>query len=208
MENASLDMRMDLSQSISAAKIINEYSYADLKEIFLLNGERNASRVAENIIKYREKSPIKTTEQLVKIADISIPRNSRSGHRAKKIFQALRIVVNNELDNLKTALIQASELLNPGGVLAVIDYHSLEARIVKQFFRKLSSPAILLNLPKLPAGAQPEFELLPTVSPTEKEILANPRSASAHLRCIRKIKNAKNLVSKNGLISQKKAAGL
>lgn len=187
MENANLDMRMDLSQNINAAEIVNEYSYDNLKSIFLLNGERNASRVAKNIVKYREISPIKTTQQLVKIADISIPRNYRSGHRAKKIFQALRIAVNNELDSLKKGLVQASQMLNEGGILAVIDYHSLEGKIVKHFFRKLSSPSVELNLPELPSNSFPKFELLPKISPSEKEISDNSRSASAHLRCIKKI---------------------
>ena len=137
-QDAKLDMRMDVDQSFSAYDVVNTYDYNNLVRILREYGEETyATSIARNIIKSREEKPIETTFQLVDIIKKSMPMKAmRDSHPARKTFQAIRIEVNHELDVLKSALEQAIELLNIGGRLCVITFHSLEDRIVKTTFKK------------------------------------------------------------------------
>ncbi len=170
---ASLDMRVDRSQKITAAHLVNSLSASELEDIFLkLGEERWARRVAEFIVRQRQKSPLKTTWDLVEVARKAIPaevRKKRRLHFATKIFQALRIKVNQELENLKIALPLSFELLRPGGRVCVISYHSLEDRIVKREFSKGEKNRLRILTKKV-------------VKPSSSEILANPSARSARLR--------------------------
>lgn len=166
-----LDMRMDLDSSLTAEKIVNEWPYDELARIFYeYGGERFSWRIARRIVNAREKKRIKTTYELVGLIISSYPqRKVRRIHPATKVFQALRIAVNDELDNLKKALPQALEILKPGGRLVVISFHSLEDKIVKNFMR--DNLEVLTRKP---------------VVPTAEEVKLNPRSRSAKLRAGKK----------------------
>ena len=163
---------------LNAEEIVNQWSKEELIRIFREYGEeRFASRIAELIYLNRQKEKIKTTEQLVDIIRLAIPRKYRHGriHFATRTFQALRIEINNELDNLRKALPQALEVLEKGGRLVVISFHSLEDRIVKHSFRELASEGRIKILTKKP------------IIPSEEEINLNSRSRSAKLRAAIKI---------------------
>lgn len=172
-----LDMRMDPKLKVTAADLINTLSENEITEIFKKFGEEKyARRIARGICRAREIRPIKTTKELVEIIIRNLPRGERrKKHPARKCFQALRIVVNDELGNLKEALPQAIELLKKGGRLAVISFHSLEDRIVKNFFKEEEKKGNLKILTKKP------------IRPTEEEKKLNPRSRSAKLRVAQKI---------------------
>ncbi|MDD5382326.1 MAG: 16S rRNA (cytosine(1402)-N(4))-methyltransferase RsmH [Candidatus Margulisbacteria bacterium] len=160
-----LDMRMDKSQKLTAEKIINSFRQADLEKIFKeLGEERFSHRIAKAIITQREKEPIVSTVQLKQVIEKAIP-TWKKRESETRIFQALRIYINNELENLKSALAAAIELLKPGGRIVVISYHSLEDRIVKHVFKEQ-----LKVLTKKP------------VQPTDEETASNPRARSAKLR--------------------------
>jgi 16S rRNA (cytosine1402-N4)-methyltransferase len=183
LKNHELDMRMDRSQSLTAKEVVNTYSLEALTDIFRTYGEeKNAFKIAREIIKRR---PLETTFDLVAITD-RINFDSK-GHSAKRVFQALRIEVNHELDVLEQALTQSLELLNVGGRLVVITFHSLEDRIVKHFMKKHS----VIDAPKsidirnLP---QPPLKLITRKAnlPTEDEVNENKRSHSAKLRVAEK----------------------
>lgn len=190
--DARLDMRMDQTQVLDAYTIINQYAKEKLMQIFYEYGEEPfARKIAENIVKERKISPIETTLQLVDIIKKSLPnaRKNQKGHPAKQVFQALRIEVNNELGGLKSALYQALEMLNPNGRIAVITFHSLEDRIVKQIFREMStqqnSVKNLVDLTQLP----PAYQCLnkkPLVA-SDEEMQNNHRAHSAKLRGIMKL---------------------
>lgn len=190
--DARLDMRMDQTQVLDAYTIINQYAKEKLMQIFYEYGEEPfARKIAENIVKERKISPIETTFQLVDIIKKSLPnaRKNQKGHPAKQVFQALRIEVNNELGGLKSALYQALEMLNPNGRIAVITFHSLEDRIVKQIFREMStqqnSVKNLVDLTQLP----PAYQCLnkkPLVA-SDEEMQNNHRAHSAKLRGIMKL---------------------
>lgn len=169
--DAQLDMRMDSnSQKNTAAKIVNEYSQKEITEILFAGEERFAKPIAKKIIQARKNQPIKTTKELVEIIKLSTPpayRFSRKTHFATGTFRALRMVVNDELNNLKQALNQAEKILSPGGRLAVITFQSLEDRIVKNFFR--DNENLEIKTPK-------------PILPQESEIEINPNSRSAKLR--------------------------
>lgn len=139
--SGDLDMRMDQSQSLTAKKLVNELSEEQLKKIFWEFGEEEfASKIAKNIVKERQNGPIETTLQLNEIVENALPKKvvfSRGG-AAKKVFQALRIAVNGELDNLKETLENLIEMLKPGGKICIISFHSLEDRIVKSVFKEKS----------------------------------------------------------------------
>lgn len=175
---APLDMRMDQTAQIpTAADLVNALHEGELSELFLKLGEENFARpIAKKIVEYRKTKPIQTTDELAKII-LSVRRRSPSDrtHPATRVFQALRIAVNDELNSLRTALPASFETLSKGGRLAVISFHSLEDRIVKEYFRELSdsSQAILINKK--------------IITPTDKEIDQNPRSRSGKLRIIEKI---------------------
>lgn len=192
-ENGPLDMRMDPGQqTLTAAEIVNTYNAADLTRIIRsYSDEKWASRIAEFIVKAREGGRIETSEQLVDVIKAAIPASARraGGHPAKRTFQALRIEVNSELDVLRRGLDAAVRWLNPGGRIAVISYHSLEDRIVKDLFngfaRRCTCPP---DLPMCVCGKKPILDLVTRkpILPTAEEIERNPRARSAKLRVAQK----------------------
>ena len=183
-----LDMRMDTEASISAYEIVNEYSYHDLVRIFYRYGEEKFSKqIARNIEKKREQAPIETTFQLVDIIKESIPAAKRrtGGHPAKRVFQAIRIAVNNELSVFESSLEQAIEVVKVGGRISVITFHSLEDRICKQIFNSYAkNKDIPKNLPILPEDSLSKLKLITKkpICPSNKELEENNRSRSAKLR--------------------------
>lgn len=183
-----LDMRMDTDASISAYEVVNEYSYHDLVRIFYRYGEEKFSKqIARNIEKKRELAPIETTFQLVDIIKESIPAAKRrtGGHPAKRVFQAIRIAVNNELSVFENSLEQAIDIVKVGGRISVITFHSLEDRICKQIFNSYAkNKDIPKNLPVLPEESLSKLKLITRkpICPSEKELEENNRSRSAKLR--------------------------
>lgn len=194
-QDARLDMRMDRSQSLDAYTIVNTYPKQELIRVLRDYGEeRYASSIAGNIERIRREHPIETTMQLVEAVRSALPAKElrKKGHPAKQTFQALRIEVNDELNALRKGLEEALDLLAPGGRCAVITFHSLEDRIVKQTFKDYSSAPFVE--PKLPLTAeqmeQASFHLVTAkpVTATEEELNENHRSHSAKLRVIERIR--------------------
>ncbi len=192
MHDAPLDMRMDPSDPVTAASLVNEWSERDLAQIFSRYGEeRFARQIARAIVQERASTPFESTLQLVATIKRAIPTPSRfgHGHPAKRVFQALRIAVNDELGQLEAGLESALELCAPGGRVAVISFHSLEDRMVKQRFVKSAKGCICPpDLPVCGCGRTPEFRLVThkAVRPNAEEVAANPRSASARLRVVQR----------------------
>ncbi|MGA1449903.1 MAG: 16S rRNA (cytosine(1402)-N(4))-methyltransferase RsmH [Candidatus Nanopelagicales bacterium] len=192
LDENKLDMRMDQTQTFSAKELINEWSEAEIsKVLFEFGEEKFAKKIAKNIIKKRELAPIETTAQLVALIEKSIPAPARrsGGNPAKRTFQALRIAVNQELEVLKKALADALTLLKPGGRIAVLSYHSLEDRIVKELFKsQIAKSELPRKLPVVESLSQ-NFRLLNTkpIKPSFQEIEFNSRSKSAKLRGIEKL---------------------
>jgi len=191
MQNAPLDMRMNPEAPLSAADVVNTYSEDDLHRVIAGYGEeRWARRIARFIVEARQKKPLATTDDLVQVIKAAIPAGARQGgpHPAKRTFQAIRIEVNGELRILKQAILDAVTVLEPGGRVVVITFHSLEDRIVKQAFQELAKGCICP--PKLPVcvcNHQPEVRILiKGDEPTADEIHRNPRSRSAKLRVAEK----------------------
>ena len=186
--DAPLDMRMNPRDAISAREIVNEWSERDLAQIFKRYGEeRYARQIARAIGRERSRRPIERTGELVEIIRAAIPAPARfgDGHPAKRVFQALRIAVNDELGELEHALPAAFEMLRPGGRLAVISFHSLEDRQVKQFMREHERGCICPpDFPVCVCGHEPELRALNRrpIRPSARETGANPRAASARLR--------------------------
>jgi 16S rRNA (cytosine1402-N4)-methyltransferase len=186
--DAPLDMRMDPSEERSAAVVLAEYDERELETIFRTYGEeRYARQIARGIVRRRSESPITRTGQLVDVVRASIPAPARfgDGHPAKRVFQALRIEVNHELESLEAGLPAAFEMLRPGGRLAVISFHSLEDRIVKRFLRDRARGCTCPpELPVCVCGREPEARLLTSrpIRPSAREVDLNPRAASARLR--------------------------
>ncbi|MBR3040977.1 MAG: 16S rRNA (cytosine(1402)-N(4))-methyltransferase RsmH [Lachnospiraceae bacterium] len=186
--DAPLDMRMDRRQELSAYTIVNEYSENDLYRILRDYGEEKfAKNIAKHIVAARAANPIKTTFELNEIIKESIPAKMRSGkgHPSKQTFQAIRIECNRELEVLESALGDMISLLKPDGRLAIITFHSLEDRMVKNVFRKLQNPCICPpNFPVCTCGRKPLGETLTRkpILPSEEEMEENPRSKSAKLR--------------------------
>lgn len=189
-KDSPLDMRMSKS-GFSAYDAVNQLSRGELSEILSTYGEEKyASSIASRIVREREKKPIETTFELCEIISASMPAKAkRDGHPARRTFQALRIYVNREIDMLPGALRDMFECLNPGGVLAIITFHSLEDRIVKNTFHEYCQGCTCPpEFPICVCGKKPKGELLfRSVAPSEEEIAANPRSRSARLRAIRKL---------------------
>ena len=183
-----LDMRMDTDAKISAYEVVNEYSYHDLVKIFYRYGEENFSKqIARNIEKKREQKPIETTFELVEIIKESIPAAKRrtGGHPAKRVFQAIRIAVNNELSVFEDSLEQAIDIVSVGGRISVITFHSLEDRICKQIFNSYSkSKDIPKNLPIMPEENLSKLKVITRkpIYPSDIELEENNRSRSAKLR--------------------------
>ena len=191
--DAPLDMRMDTDSGFSAYNVVNDYSYSDLVKILRDYGEEKyASSIARNIVKERENKEIKTTLELVEIIKKSMPqRELRNGHPARKTFQAIRIEVNHELDVLEEALVQALDLLNVGGRVCIITFHSLEDRIVKNIFKKYSEiDNKFAKLPYVPDEYMPKFKVIcKGITASNEELEENNRARSAKLRIIERIKD-------------------
>ena len=186
--DAPLDMRMDSSQELDARAIVNEWHERELVSIFRRYGEeRYAKQIVRAIARRRKEQPFERTGELVDTIKSSIPAPARfgEGHPAKRVFQALRIAVNDELGSLEAALPAALEMLRPGGRLAVISFHSLEDRIVKQFLREKERGCTCPpDFPICVCGHEPELRAIERrpIRPNQAEVAANPRSASARLR--------------------------
>ena len=192
--DAPLDMRMDQDQEMTAADIVNTWSKEEITRILReYSEEKWAARIADFILEHRAKKPLETTADLVACVDAAIPKKIRmqdSGHSARRTFQALRIAVNDELEPLKQALCDMADLLAPGGRLAVITFHSLEDRIVKQTLRTLANPCTCPpRIPMCICGKKPQVKVLSGggVKPSKEEIEINARSRSAMLRGCEKL---------------------
>jgi 16S rRNA (cytosine1402-N4)-methyltransferase len=191
--DAPLDMRMDTSDELSAADVIATWDERELETIFRKYGEeRYARQIARAIVRRRSESPIERTGQLVDVVRASIPAPARfgEGHPAKRVFQALRIEVNHELESLEAGLPAAFEMLRPGGRLVVISFHSLEDRIVKRFLRDRARGCTCPpEFPICVCGHEPELRVLTPklVRPSAREIDHNPRASSARLRAAVKV---------------------
>jgi 16S rRNA (cytosine1402-N4)-methyltransferase len=193
--DAPLDMRMDPSQELDARAVVNGWEERQLAQIFRRYGEDpNARRIAREIVRRRERAPLETTGELVEAIEAALPaavrRRFGGGHPAKRVFQAVRIAVNGELDSLDRALPLAWDLLAPGGRLAAISFHSLEDRRVKRFLADRARGCICPpDFPVCVCGHEPEAELLTArpVAPTPGEVAQNPRAKSGRLRAARRI---------------------
>ncbi|MDT2514316.1 16S rRNA (cytosine(1402)-N(4))-methyltransferase RsmH [Enterococcus avium] len=193
-QDAPLDMRMDQDASFSAYQVVNEYSYHELVKIFFRYGEEKFSKqIAHLIERRREVKPIETTGELVDLIKEAIPAPARrkGGHPAKRVFQAVRIAVNDELGAIESSLEQAIDMLAIGGRVSVITFHSLEDRIVKTIFKEFSAPKDMPpGLPMVPEDFQPILKLVnrKPIIPSEEELQDNNRARSAKLRIAEKMK--------------------
>lgn len=193
MQDAPLDMRMDREQTLDAYGVVNTYAEDELRRILYEYGEeRFARNIAANIVKKRDESPIRTTAELAELVKASMPKTAREGghHPAKRTFQAIRIEVNSELSSIPPTLDAAVHALNPGGRIAVITFHSLEDRIVKQRFSSLASGCTCpREFPVCVCGKKPTVRTVTKkpVTASENELKVNPRSRSAKLRVAEKI---------------------
>ncbi len=192
MQDAPLDMRMNREDELSAYDIINTYDEVSLTRIIRDYGEENwAKRIAEFIVKRRESGPIETTLELVDIIKRAIPAKARRDgpHPAKRTFQAIRIEVNRELAIIRQTILDAVDGLKPEGRLAIITFHSLEDRIVKNAYRELLNPCDCPKSMPCICGKKPTVKVLTKkpILPSEEEINVNPRSRSAKLRVLEKI---------------------
>jgi 16S rRNA (cytosine1402-N4)-methyltransferase len=191
--DAPLDMRMDPSSEPSAREIVNTWDERELATVFRRYGEeRYAGPIARAIVRRRAEHPFERTGELVDVIKAAIPTPARfgDGHPAKRVFQALRIAVNDELGSLESALPAALAMLRPGGRIAVISFHSLEDRIVKRFFAERAKGCTCPpEFPVCVCGKEPELRILTPrpVRPSARELDANPRAASARLRAAVKI---------------------
>lgn len=192
-QDAPLDMRMNQEQTLSAYEVVNDWPYEQLVKIFFRYGEEKFSKqVARKIEELRAKKPIETTFELVEIIKDAIPAPARrtGGHPAKRIFQAIRIAVNDELGVFEEALKDAITLIKPTGRISVITFHSLEDRICKTIFKEASSlPPLPPGLPIIPDEFKPKFKLITRkpLLPSDEELDANKRARSAKLRVAEKL---------------------
>lgn len=193
-QDAPLDMRMNQHESVSAYEIVNDWAYEDLVRIFFKYGEEKFSKqIARKIEKRREEGPITSTGELVELIKEGIPAAARrkGGHPAKRVFQAIRIAVNDELGAFLSSLDQAARYISTGGRIAAITFHSLEDRICKQAFKQWSTiPPLPKNLPVIPDEKQPPFQLVTRkpIEAVEEELEENRRSRSAKLRVVEKVR--------------------
>ncbi|WP_317914593.1 16S rRNA (cytosine(1402)-N(4))-methyltransferase RsmH [Carnobacterium maltaromaticum] len=193
-QDAPLDMRMDTQAPLTAKEIVNTWSYHELIRIFYRYGEEKFSKqIARKIEAAREVAPIETTGELVELIKEGIPAPARrkGGHPAKRVFQAIRIAVNDELSAVEDSLEAAISLIKVGGRVSVITFHSLEDRIVKSVFKEHSAlPELPPGLPVMPTEFQPELKLVnrKPIIPTEEELEQNNRARSAKLRIAEKQK--------------------
>ena len=192
MADAPLDMRMDQRGAVTAADIVNGYSKQELIRVLRDYGEEKfAGKIAANIVEIRQAHPVSTTGELVEIIRASIPMKAQQGgHPAKKTFQALRIELNGELTVLKDSIDAMADLLNDGGRLAIITFHSLEDRIVKEAFRRLENPCTCPpDFPVCVCGKKPKGKIITRkpIAPTTEEQSLNSRSKSAKLRVFERV---------------------
>ncbi len=191
-----LDMRMDRRRSLTAKKIINEYPVDNLAEIFFRYGEeRWSKRVAEAVARKREqKGPIADSRQLAEIVKEAIPARyrRRGGHPARRVFQALRLAVNSELENIAAVLPQAVKCLVPKGRICIISYHSLEDRLIKRYFREQATGCSCSSRMPCVCGGEAVLKVLTSraVKPSEEEVKSNPRARSARIRAAERKKTA------------------
>jgi 16S rRNA (cytosine1402-N4)-methyltransferase len=191
--DAPLDMRMDPDQDLDAREVVNEWDETRLAKVFRTYGEeRFAGQIARAIAKRRRRAPLETTFDLVETIKSAVPAATQfgRGHPAKRVFQAIRIAVNDELGALDRGMPEAWELLRPGGRLAAISFHSLEDRRVKRFLADRARGCVCPpDFPICVCGRTPEAELITSraVAPTPGEVAANPRAASGKLRVARKL---------------------
>lgn len=192
-QDGPLDMRMDQRQPLTAAALVNTASAEDLASMFYhLGGERDSRRLARGIVQQRDERPLATTRQLADLIERMAPRRGRQAHPATKIFQALRIAVNDEMGSLQRGLAGAVALLKPGGRLAILTFHSLEDRMVKQFGRERARDYTFageVDVPELRQPRQPELSWVArkAILPGAVELGENPRSRSAQLRVFEKM---------------------
>ena len=192
-QDGPLDMRMDTRQTLTAAELVNGASAEELAKIFWeFGGERESRRFAKAIAHDREQRKFETTRQLAELIERLSPRRGRKAHPATKVFQALRIAVNDEMGSLKRGLEAAVKILKPGGRLAVITFHSLEDRVVKEFGRARARDYAFtggVDVPELREPRTPELKWMTRkpIKPGENELNENPRSRSAQLRVLEKI---------------------
>ena len=192
-QDGPLDMRMDMRQPLTAADLVNGAGADELARIFWeFGGEQNARRLANAIVEDRRRQRFETTGQLAGLLERLAPRRGKKAHPATKVFQALRIAVNDEIGSLKTGLAAAVKILKPGGRLAVITFHSLEDRVVKDFGRARTRDYTFtggVDVPELRAPRPPELKWVTrkAIKPGEAELKENPRSRSAQLRVLEKI---------------------
>lgn len=191
--DSRLDMRMDLDNKLSAYEVVNEYSEKDLARIIFTYGEEKFARsIAKNIVKERQNKKIETTYELVEIIKKSMPLKKQfEKNPATKTFQAIRIEVNKELEILDTSLRNALDMLNVGGRVLVITFHSLEDRIVKNLFKEVTTvDKLVKGLPEIPDEYLPKFKLVneKVILPSEEELRENTRSHSSKLRVIERIR--------------------
>lgn len=188
-----LDMRMDRRQPVTAAELVNTAAEADLARVFWeLGGEPQARRFARAVVQERGRRPFTTTRQLADLIERLAPRHGKRTHPATRVFQALRIQVNDELGALRAGLSGALRLLRPGGRLAVITFHSLEDRMVKEFGRAAARDYVFpgeVDVPELRQPRQPELRWVvrKAIVPGAEELAANPRSRSAQLRVMERV---------------------
>jgi 16S rRNA (cytosine1402-N4)-methyltransferase len=191
--NGPLDMRMDDRQPLRAADLVNGASTEDLAKIFWeYGGERESRRFAKAVVHDRAQRKFETTRQLAELIERISPRAGKKAHPATKIFQALRIAVNDEIGSLKRGLAAAVEIMKPGGRLAVITFHSLEDRVVKEFGRERTRDYTFsgeVDVPELRQPRAPELKWVTrkAIAPGEMELKGNPRSRSAQLRVLEKM---------------------
>jgi 16S rRNA (cytosine1402-N4)-methyltransferase len=192
-QEGPLDMRMDTRQLLTAADLVNGASAGELAEIFWeFGGERDSRRLAKVIVHDRQRRKFETTGQLADLLERLMPRRGKKTHPATKVFQALRIAVNDEMGSLKPGLAAALKILKPGGRLAVITFHSLEDRVVKDFGRARARDYAFVggvDVPELRAPRAPELKWVTrkAIKPGEVELAENPRSRSAQLRVFEKL---------------------
>jgi len=190
-KDAILDMRMDQTRSLCAKDVVNTYSKQDLIRIFKEYGEEKyASGIATKIVEYRKTKQIETTLELVEIIKSGVPtKYSREKHPARKVFQAIRIEVNDELEVFEKALKDSLDLLNVNGRICVITFHSLEDKICKKIFKEVSEiDSNFKNMPIIPDEYLPDFKIIGNIDPSKEELSNNNRSRSAKLRVIERIK--------------------
>ena len=190
MQDGPLDMRMDYESGTSAAQWLARAGEREIADVlFRLGEEKFSRRIARAIVAARAETPITTTRQLAELVAAAVPTREPGKHPATRTFQAIRIHVNRELEEVASALPQAVDLLGPGGRLCVISFHSLEDRLVKRFIRReAQGDPVYAGLPDVPAHARPRLKLVGgAVMPSDAEVARNPRARSAVLRVAARI---------------------